>query len=122
MRRREFIAAMGGAATWPLVARAQQAERVRRIGMLLTLSADDPETMAGVAAFRQELQQSGWGEGRWVECEMAGATKGDRAERGSRGGSPRSRHILRHRPMGCHPNCGAVIRSRSEPNQRARQE
>jgi len=67
MRRREFIGALGGAAAWPVVARAQQAERVRRIGMIA--GANDPLTQARYAAFRQELQQLGWMEGRNVHIE-----------------------------------------------------
>ena len=61
MRRREFITLLGGAAAaWPLAARAQQSERMRRIGVLLPAAADDPEWQARVAAFLQGLQQSGW--------------------------------------------------------------
>ena len=60
MRRREFITLLGGAAAWPLAARAQQAERMRRIGVLMARAADDPELQARVAAFLQGLQQSGW--------------------------------------------------------------
>ena len=69
MKRREFIAALGGAAVWPLATHAQQPERMRRIGALLTLAAEDTETKAGLAAFRQALQQSGWDEGRTVQIE-----------------------------------------------------
>jgi hypothetical protein len=58
-RRREFITLLGGAAAWPLAARAQQGERVRRIGVLLTLATDDPEGQARIAAFLQGLQQLG---------------------------------------------------------------
>ena len=64
MRRREFISLLGGAAAVPLAARAQQAEHVRRIGVLLNLAADDPETKARLAAFLQRLKELGWSEGR----------------------------------------------------------
>jgi putative ABC transport system substrate-binding protein len=64
MRRREFIAGLGGAAAWPLVARAQQSERVRRIGALMTLAADDPETLRRREAFVGGLQDLGWTDGR----------------------------------------------------------
>jgi putative tryptophan/tyrosine transport system substrate-binding protein len=64
MKRREFIAGLGGAAVWPLVGRAQQSERVRRIGVLGVTAADDPISEARAAAFRQELQQLGWIDGR----------------------------------------------------------
>ena len=60
MRRREFITLLGGAAAaWPLAARAQQGERMRRIGVLMNMAADDPEGQARIAAFLQGLQQSG---------------------------------------------------------------
>jgi putative ABC transport system substrate-binding protein len=62
MKRREFIAGLGGAAAWPVVARAQQ-ERVRRIGVLLGLAATDPEGKARIGAFLQTLQQLGWTDG-----------------------------------------------------------
>ena len=65
MKRREFITLLGAAAaTWPVAARAQQAERVRRIGVLLSLSADDPQGQARLMAFVQGLQQLGWTDGR----------------------------------------------------------
>jgi putative ABC transport system substrate-binding protein len=65
MRRREFITLLGGAAAWPLAARAQQGERVRRIGWLIGGSAaDDPDLKANAAEFQQKLQQSGWTTGR----------------------------------------------------------
>jgi len=59
MKRREFIAGLGSAAAWPLATHAQQGERVRRIGMLIGLAADDTETKTRLAAFRQGMQQHG---------------------------------------------------------------
>ena len=65
MRRREFITLLGGAvATWPLKARAQQAERVRRVGVLMLTSSDEPESQTNIAAFLQGLQEAGWAVGR----------------------------------------------------------
>src|SRR5262245_36074499 len=61
MRRREFITLLGGAAAgWPLAARAQQPERVRRVGVLNNLPADGPASRARWASFEQGLQQLGW--------------------------------------------------------------
>jgi hypothetical protein len=69
MRRREFITLVGATAAWPLVAQAQQPERVRRIGVLQGLAADDPEAQAYVAAFQQGLQEAGWTVGRNVRID-----------------------------------------------------
>jgi putative tryptophan/tyrosine transport system substrate-binding protein len=70
MRRREFITLLGSAATaWPLAARAQQRERMRRIGMLANLAENDPAGRSFSAAFLQGLQQFGWIEGRNVQIE-----------------------------------------------------
>jgi putative ABC transport system substrate-binding protein len=69
IQRREFIALLGSAAAWPLVARAQQPDRMRRIGVLMTTAADDPEGQARLAAFVQGLQQSGWTDGRNVRID-----------------------------------------------------
>jgi putative tryptophan/tyrosine transport system substrate-binding protein len=73
MRRRDFIAMIGGATAWPLAARAQQGERMRRIGVLLNLGADDPMGRARVAAFVQGLQAAGWSDGRNVRIDTRGA-------------------------------------------------
>jgi putative tryptophan/tyrosine transport system substrate-binding protein len=64
--RRDFITLLGGAAAaWPLAARAQQPERMRRIGVINGGgAADDPDTLANIAAFLQVLQQLGWTDGR----------------------------------------------------------
>src|SRR5215468_8883185 len=64
MKRRDFITLLGSAAALPLAARAQQPERVGRVGVLMNLAADDPEGLARFAVFVQELQQLGWNEGR----------------------------------------------------------
>jgi ABC-type uncharacterized transport system substrate-binding protein len=70
MRRREFITLIGGAAAgWPLAARAQQGERVRRIGVLMHLAEDDPSGQARLAVFKQGLQQAGWVDGRNVRID-----------------------------------------------------
>src|SRR5262249_51007068 len=64
MRRREFITLLGAAATWPLAVRAQQSQRVRRIGALQSLAADDLAAKSSIAAFTHRLQELGWAEGR----------------------------------------------------------
>jgi putative ABC transport system substrate-binding protein len=74
MKRREFIAGLGSAAAWPLVARAQQPERMRRIGILTGIAGDDVQTKARIAAFLEELHKLGWTEGRNVRIDQrAGA-------------------------------------------------
>src|SRR5262245_50156261 len=150
MRRREFITLLGGAAAaWPLAARAQQGERMRRVGVLVAAAADDPEYQARNVAFLQSLQQLGWADGRnvridtrwattnsddvrrhaadWVhdvrirhERKMAGAAQGDRAWHDAGGGSARPGHRLRNRTVRCHPGRGAVFEGRTEPGRRAR--
>src|SRR5215468_7300729 len=78
MRRREFIALLGGAtAAWPYVARAQQAERMRRIGVLTFIAADDTVGQARLAAFTHALSQLGWSEGRNLRIDTRWATAGD---------------------------------------------
>src|SRR5215468_6060968 len=70
MKRREFITLLGGAAAaWPLAARAQQGERMRRIGVLMDLAENDPEGQARLAAFLQGLAQLGWTDGRNVRID-----------------------------------------------------
>jgi putative ABC transport system substrate-binding protein len=82
MRRREFIAALGsGAAAWPLAARAQQGERTRRIGVLSSV-AEDSESKALQATFRQALEQLGWTDGRNVQVDTRfGQGDGDRTRK-----------------------------------------
>jgi ABC-type uncharacterized transport system substrate-binding protein len=69
VRRREFIGLLGGAATWPVAVRAQQPDRVRRIGVLMAIAADDPEAQARLTAFRAHLEQLGWTDRRNVQIE-----------------------------------------------------
>jgi len=69
MRRREFITLLGGAATWPLAARAQQRERMRRIGVLMSTAAGDAEGRARIEALLDELQKLGWIDGRTARIE-----------------------------------------------------
>jgi putative tryptophan/tyrosine transport system substrate-binding protein len=74
MRRREFMALLGSAAAaWPLAARAQQADEIRRIGVLVNTAADDPESQTSVAALKQNLQQLGWSEGQNLQIDYRGA-------------------------------------------------
>ena len=68
--RREFIALLGGAAAWPLAARAQQGDRVRRIGVLSPLDENDPVGKTEVSAFTQALAGLGWTEGRNVRMDL----------------------------------------------------
>ena len=82
MRRREFITLLGGAAAWPLAVRAQQAERMRRIGVLTPFAAEDPEAQARVAAFVNGLQQLGWTDGRNLRIDIRwGAGDAERIRR-----------------------------------------
>jgi len=82
MKRRTFISLLGGAAAWPLAARAQQAERMRRIGVLMSRAADDPQGQARLAAFQQALQQLGWSDGRHMRIDLRwGENDSDRARR-----------------------------------------
>jgi putative tryptophan/tyrosine transport system substrate-binding protein len=75
MHRRKFITLLGGAAAaWPLAARAQQGERMRRIGVLMGFAESDHEAQSWVAAFREELQKLGWTEGRNIEIDTRWAT------------------------------------------------
>ena len=83
MTRRAFITLIcGAAAAWPLAARAQQGERMRRIGVLMSLAANDAQGQARLAAFLQGLQQLGWIDGRNVRIDTRwGAGDADRTRR-----------------------------------------
>jgi putative ABC transport system substrate-binding protein len=77
VRRREFITLLGGAAAWPLAARAQQGEQMRHIGMLAYWPADDPEGQARLAAFTQALKQLGWSDGRNLRIDTRSTANAD---------------------------------------------
>jgi putative tryptophan/tyrosine transport system substrate-binding protein len=82
MKRREFITLLSGAVAWPVTARAQQGERMRRIGVLHTPAPDDPHGQARNTAFLQALAQSGWIEGRNVRIDIRwGAADAERIRR-----------------------------------------
>src|SRR4051812_11807905 len=78
IHRREFTTLLGSAATaWPFVAIAQQAERMRRIGVRIGVAETDPDHQDRMAAFRQELQKLGWTDGRNVRIDVRGASASD---------------------------------------------
>jgi putative ABC transport system substrate-binding protein len=78
MRRRDFIAALGGAAMMPLASHAQERERIRRVGVLMNLTMDDPEAHARLGAFSQGMQERGWSIGRNLRIEYRWAVTTDR--------------------------------------------
>jgi hypothetical protein len=98
MRRRDFISFVGGAAAaWPLAARAQQSDRVRRIGVLMAYAEDNPDGKPRLAAFAKGLQELGWIDGRNIRIEY----------RWSAGDAERTRNMLlnwlRSHPMSFWP-------------------
>jgi putative ABC transport system substrate-binding protein len=78
MRRREFIGVVGGAVAWPLTTRAQQPQKLPRIGVFFNLPADDPEAQARFTALVQGLQELGWTDRRNIRIETRWATDNDR--------------------------------------------
>jgi ABC transporter substrate binding protein len=89
MRRREFIAGLGGAAAWPLVGRAQQANGIRRIGVLMNLGEVDPEGTQRVFAWIDELKKLGWVEGLNLQTDIRGCRQSWPGPT-VRGGTPRA--------------------------------
>jgi len=83
MKRRDFMILLGAAAAWPRAARAQQSDRVRRVGVLMGI-ADDPEGRARVMVFRQALQALGWTEGRNVQFIYRWSRGDDRILKGKK--------------------------------------
>ena len=71
--RRDFITLLGSAVAWPLAGRAQQPERMRRVGVLSGFPADDPEMVARMTAFRQAMQEQGWSEGSNLQIDYRSA-------------------------------------------------
>src|SRR5215217_1828504 len=76
MRRREFFSLVGGAAAWPISARGQPTDRMRRIGVLVALAENDPEMKQRLAAFREGLEKLGWSDGRNVTIDYRFAPAG----------------------------------------------
>ena len=76
MKRREFITLLGGAAAWPIAARAQQGDRIRRVSVLMSLAENDPEAQARLAALARGLRDLGWTEGRNLRIEYRGIVGG----------------------------------------------
>jgi putative ABC transport system substrate-binding protein len=70
MRRRQFIAGLGSAAAWPVVARGQQADRERRIGVLAPYNENDPEMISRLSAFTKALAELGWVDGRNMRMDV----------------------------------------------------
>src|SRR6516225_5854558 len=101
MRRREFIMLIGGAAAWPLLARAQQAE-ARRIGVLMAVAADDAEAREELAGFREGLARLGWIEGRTIQIDYRFA-----------GGNPERFPVLAKELIALHPE---LIFAQSRPS------
>jgi putative ABC transport system substrate-binding protein len=93
LRRREFIAALGGPAAWPLAARAQQGDRVRRIGVLMPGDENDPTWKPRLSAFTQALGDLGWTDGRNARMDV---------RRG--GGDINRRRALAHELVGLQPD------------------
>ena len=84
MRRRDFISVIAGATAWPLAARAQQADQLRRIGVLSLLSQTDAETHAQEDAFRKRLADLGWVDGRNIRVDYRwGAGNVERVQQGA---------------------------------------
>jgi len=82
MKRRQFITLLAGTAAWPLAVRAQQPERMRRIGVLMNRAADDPTGQARLKVFQQALKQLGWNDGRNVRIDIRWCeTDAERARR-----------------------------------------
>ena len=77
MKRRDFITLLGGAVAWPLAARAQPGERMRRVGVLMGWPESDPEARSERAAFIQELQKLGWTDGRNLRTDTRWASPAD---------------------------------------------
>jgi putative ABC transport system substrate-binding protein len=83
LRRRELIAALGGTAAWSLAARAQQPDRMRRIGLLMATAEDDPETKLRLAGLQQGLEKLGWSEGRNIHLDKRFASAPSEIRQGS---------------------------------------
>ena len=79
MRRRQFIAGLGGVAAWPIAAWAQQPDRMRRVGVLMAFDENDPEAKAYLSGFTQGLAELGWTDGRNLRMDVRWATSLNRS-------------------------------------------
>jgi putative ABC transport system substrate-binding protein len=84
VKRRDFITLLGGAAAWPVAARAQPRERMRRIGMLMPIAESDPQAQAFIAAFREELQHLGWTDGRNIRIDVRAGRDAESRQRSAK--------------------------------------
>ena len=100
MKRREFITLLGGAAAaWPLAARAQQSERMRRVGVLIVFPENDPSSQRRVTAFQQELAKLGWTVGRNLRIDYRWSVSEDERARAATVGSKYEKPVML--PPGC---------------------
>src|SRR5271163_4261225 len=97
MQRREFVVGLGSAAVWPVVARAQPADRTRRVGVLMDTAENNSDGQARIAAFREVLQGLGWTEGRNIQIDYRWGS-GPRSNQGPAGlpGMPRCAPVHRN--------------------------
>ena len=106
MRRRKFISLLGGAATWPLAAHAQHADRMRTVSVLIGLAENDPETVARLKAFRLGMRDLGSIEGRNVQIDYRFAGRGvDKQECDGTGSANARRHCGKWQ---CDHGCAAT--------------
>lgn len=105
MRRREFISLVGGAAvTWPLAARAQQSDEIRRIGVFMNLAGNDPQSAKEISAFLDGLRERGWASGRNLHIEYRWVSDDPSVDRKNAADRKSAHELIALAPMHClHP-------------------